>query len=620
MPTDKIITTSRAKQAKQQRTVDGLARVLDGLQKSDSWKNTSTGIGNGLYDKHYNMEAVLNARPSDSELEALYLENDLASKIVDRKIDEGLRQGYSLSFDGADNQQEDDIVRWGESRYKIKDTVSQAAKWSALFGGSGIFYGIDDGQELAEPLQDTFSEVKFLRVHPRTELETQIWYNEDADIETNMFGLPAVFKTSIPTGGGGIFLNDIHESRFHIVQGILTTRRRFIENNGWGDSVLGRVRDVLKRFDGSWISIMNLLADASVGVYKIKELMSLLESDQIDALIARFQLIDAQKNNMRSIMLDADGEEYERIRAELTDVASVMQNGMIRVAAAAGQPVSILFGQAPAGLNASPEGDLRNFYDAVDEVRKDDLGPAILEIYKKILMQKDSPTRGKVPENLSVTFPSLWQADPIQAASLYQQIATGDGIYLSNQVYSPEEVAVHRSATSQVFGFPKINVEWRQKAVELLDPSQLLRSGENHGVLAGNAIGGGTGTGKPVQGLTVSENPQTAGLNGAQVKALQDLAKSVVQGEIPKQTAIAIVEASLPITPEMIEKIFGEVEEIIEEVDHVGRANQGLVTEETVLEKQGMDDESENENPFEKNEEEDVEEEAEEEEEEDDDK
>lgn len=561
--------------------IENTALIIDQMRRQDYWKNESTGIGTD-YDRQARTRQANRARPSDKELEAFYIDNDIASTVVDRVAEEAIRQGYSLSYEGVAPGEAEDIVKWAESKYQVASHLLQGRKWSRLFGGAGVMIGADNGKDLIEPLEEGY-EISFLRPFSRLDMETTLWYNEDEDVLTQKFGIPAIYRVIMKSGGAGVHLAQAHETRFHILQGILTTKDRFIDNNGWGDSVLTRVLDTLRRFDSSWISVMSLLTDSSIPIYKIKDFMAHLESDQLDALIARLSMIDQQKNNLRPIIMDADSESYERVAAELTDVGTVLQNTMIRMSAASKLPVSILFGQAPAGLNASPEGDLRNFYDKVDVERKENFRPALLHIYRMLLAQKSSPLKGKVPECLTIEFPSLWQTDPVQAATLYQMISTADGVYMANHVVDPAEVAIARAANAQTFGFPAIDVGPRKEFLKLMrNPEGIVTgAGElpgsinlpSNALIPRNELGRGQGeeTGAPTS-LSVESEPQKAALSGAQIKSLESLVEKVAQGALPKSAAVAIVMASFPIEQAAAEAIFADLDDLYAESSAEERA------------------------------------------------
>lgn len=67
-------------------------------------------------------------------------------------------------------------------------------------------------------------------------------------------------------------------------------------------------------------------------------------------------------------------------------------------------PVTKLFGRSPAGMNATGESDLKNYYDYVDSLRESKLRPILERLLPVILMS----TCGGVPEDMEVQFPPLW--------------------------------------------------------------------------------------------------------------------------------------------------------------------------------------------------------------------
>jgi phage-related protein (TIGR01555 family) len=108
---------------------------------------------------------------------------------------------------------------------------------------------------------------------------------------------------------------------------------------------------------------------------------------------------------------------------------------MLRLAAAARLPVSLLMGQAPAGMNATGESDIRFFYDQV-RAEQEALKPK-LERLIKIISANDNA-------KVSIEFPALWQMTDREKAELRRMEAETDRIYLQEGVLLPEEVAIKR--------------------------------------------------------------------------------------------------------------------------------------------------------------------------------
>jgi hypothetical protein len=117
-----------------------------------------------------------------------------------------------------------------------------------------------------------------------------------------------------------------------------------------------------------------------------------------------------------------------------------------KVAAAAAQmPISKLFGQSATGLNATGEGDARNWYDAVAvyqaERRK---RPAYEQILKLLFASKSGPTRGIEPENWALKFPPLWQPTAKEQAETRKVVAETDQINYDMGLVTSEELRTSR--------------------------------------------------------------------------------------------------------------------------------------------------------------------------------
>lgn len=449
-----------------------LANMRSAVAVMDGWVNKTTGYGIQGFDKTTDFDFNRRNFLDREKLEALYTDNDLVGTIVDRPVDDALRQGYGLDFDGAseDPEKVHDIIMWAETTYDVTQELVFALRAARLFGGGGVVYGIDDGRDLEEPAREK-SPIMFLRSVDKPEFYALYW---NADPSQQDFGTPATYSWTIPSyvpGRPGEKTQPkqvlVDESRVEPFYGVLSTKRNWIEQRGWGDSVLRRVIDVLTKFDTAWGSIMTLLQDASQGVYKIKGLEEALTSDNIELLQERFQLINLGKSAFKAIALDADGEEYTRIATPLTEMSDVIEKAMLRVASAARMPVTILFGDSPSGIVGEGGGETRNYYDTVKTRQTFDIGPALTRIYTRLLAQPGSPTGGVVPKNLKVWFPSLWQMTPKEEAALYQMQAQADASNVNARILSPEEIAIHRAHQTTPHGFPRINIDQRRELLEM---------------------------------------------------------------------------------------------------------------------------------------------------------
>jgi phage-related protein (TIGR01555 family) len=199
--------------------------------------------------------------------------------------------------------------------------------------------------------------------------------------------------------------------------------------------VLQRVYPVLQQFHTAWQATAHLMTDAAQGIFKLKGLHSAMSSNRSEELLKRMELVDMSRSISRSIMLDAEDEDFRRDSYGFSGVPEILEKMMLRLAAAARLPVSLLMGQAPAGMNATGESDTRFFYDQV-RAAQEALKAKIERLVK--IMNADESTK------VSVEFPALWQMTDREKAELRRMEAETDRIYLQEGVLLPEEVAIKR--------------------------------------------------------------------------------------------------------------------------------------------------------------------------------
>lgn len=97
---------------------------------------------------------------------------------------------------------------------------------------------------------------------------------------------------------------------------------------------------------------------------------------------------------------------------------------MMDIAGACEIPVTKLFGRSPAGMNATGESDLSNYYDMIEERKETMLRP----VYDKILPLLFMSECGMVPDDLDYIFNS--------SKSESEQEKTERGVAITNAVNS----------------------------------------------------------------------------------------------------------------------------------------------------------------------------------------
>ncbi len=404
----------------------------------DNWQNVFTGLGTARDKNQFGRFHNL-TRVRETELTALYHQNDTAKRIVALKPQEMMRKGFAVNIE--DDTDASSAV--GESLVDLEAgmKVRDAMIWGRLYGGGVVVIGADDGRPAEEPLdENNIKSLKFLHVIDKRHLIPESFFEDPLNDE--FFGEPQTYRITPRRGATNLV---VHRSRLLIFGGAHTSDEERDRLGQWDHSVIEAIYPVLRSFDNVWQAAEHLMSDSAQAVFKIQGLMSMIAGGQKDLLQTRMQLVDMSRSVARALLLDADaGEEFTREATSFTDAQNMLDKFMLRLASAAETPVTILMGQSPAGMNATGESDFRWFYDTISTGQQNDLKPKLKYLVRILMLSKEGPTKGNLPEAWSIKFAPLWELTPSEQAALEKTTAEKDVMYINADVVLPEEVAVSR--------------------------------------------------------------------------------------------------------------------------------------------------------------------------------
>lgn len=409
----------------------------------DGWYNLISGLGTDKDQTIYT--ACAPTKLSQQECEDLWLGDDMADRIVTALPGDALREGVQIgigSIEDADlRTQAIDKITASVDDLGFEVKLQKALEYERAYGGSAIYVGAVDGRPPDQPLDTTsLRAIKHLTVFERRSLNA-VAFNDDP-MEPN-YGKPTLFDVVSWSGVGTG--QKVHASRLLLFPGRRVTDRNPTENNGWGESILSLVYDVLRMFNSAWMGAGYTLKDFSVAIMKIKGLASILAANNPSVVATRAQAIELSRSIAKTILLDSE-EDYERKTTTLAGLSDVLDRFNTRLSAAAGMPMTRLFGISAAGLNATGEGDARNWYDSVADYQTKKVLPPYERFLKLLFLSKAGPTAGIEPENWSVKFPPLWQPTEKEQAERRKLVADTDQIYFDMGVVTSEEVRSSRFA------------------------------------------------------------------------------------------------------------------------------------------------------------------------------
>lgn len=414
---------------------NGLALVQDG------WLNLNTGLGDPTRDKR--KSAVLNpTRLSYGQACNLYRGDKMAAKLVDTPAGEMIREWFDVLVEndtGGRSKKAQDRVKQLKTKLAFKNALIAARKT----GGAGILVGADDGQkDPTKPLDYTkIKSIDWLTVMDASELVPAAWYN---DLNAAKFGEPVIYRVQPRMlNANGVFTAQlerrekrgifssftgiayVHESRVLPFYGVRLSRAEMAENIGWGDTIYNRPFDVIQDFSTAFGSVAYTLSDFAQGVLKMKGLAAAIAAKGATTISNRMIAINLSKSVAKTMLIDAEGEEFKREALSFGSIPETLDRFCSLFAACADMPVSLLFGESPAGLNATGDSDIRWFYDHISQKQEEDVVPPAEQLVRMILCEGGQ----QEPKEWQIQCRPLWQLDEGEEATRRLAIAQADQIY-----------------------------------------------------------------------------------------------------------------------------------------------------------------------------------------------
>lgn len=405
-----------------------MAKTNKPLPVGDGLENAVAGLGTSR-DKMYYSQYGLPRHLDRQELENMYRSSWLAKRIINTIADDMTREWRSVVFDAKDDKSQFAIEK-AEKRLRIRAKVNEALRWSRLYGGAVIIIGIKN-QPLEQPLDVSRirrGDLQWLQVIDRWRLgSTGI---RTTDLASPNFGLPEKYVLAESSV-------QVHHTRVLRFGGQKLPYFAFMANAMWDDSELQHVLDSIMNTDTASKGIATMLFESNVDVIKSDGLGELLSTkDGETKLVKRFQTATLLKSFNRVLLLDGQ-ESYDKKSNQFSNLDKIWIQFMVDVCGAADIPMTRLFGQSAAGLSATGDNDIRNYYDMISAKQEAELRDR-LEYLDEILVRSEL---GVMPDDYRFDFNSLWQISDTEQANIEKTRAERDQIYLQSGVISEGVVA-----------------------------------------------------------------------------------------------------------------------------------------------------------------------------------
>lgn len=391
--------------------------------------------------------------PSDTQLAIHYEYNGLFARIIDAPAEEAVKKGFDLGLDGTADQ----LVRDTLDFLDWEELASTAIKWARLFGGCIVVMLIDDGRGLDEPVDwENVQSIEELIPFDRS-VVTPEYLDDGGYFFTDRTQRHGECEYYTVASEKGCFR--VHESRCLVFKnGCLPERTTQSEYKYWGIPEYIRIHQALQDAVVSHGSAIKMLEKSVQPIYKMQRMSEMLASEEGESqILRRLTLIDMARGLLNSIAIDSEGEDYTFQQFQLSGVKDIVDSACNMLSALTNIPQTILFGRAPAGENATGEGDMENWYSYVERVQKIMLKKNLNRLVRIVLLAEVN--RGKLKEmpQYRLTFHPLWSLSELEQATLEQNRAAAGlsraqtfQTYVDMQALDPSEVR-RKLAAEDVF-------------------------------------------------------------------------------------------------------------------------------------------------------------------------
>lgn len=414
------------------------------MKRKDDYSNLLTGMGTAG-DK--SSGSIFLRRPDlgTTELNAMYEQDAMSARIIDRLPDDATREGFTLigdkNFDMASIQSEAEDL-------DMLTHVADSWRWSRLYGGALLIMVVNDGLPMEEPLDlGAATKLSALQII-ESPFVTPTGFNPG--LGARAFRNPSTYDILVPFGSSKV--RKVHRTRVIRFDGIRVPPTRMIQKHGWGPSMLDRVLREVTQLGEVMGYGRNIMHDLSLLVLKIEDFRKMLTGSEQDKQDARavIESIKWNADNLHTIALDSkdDMVELSRTVSGLTDLLDRFVDALVR---ATDMPRTILLGEQPGGLNANADSEVRSWYDFVAAQQKQTLTPVLTRLLN-IMFAIRKNNKETVPEEWTIEYNPLWQPTEKESAETYKLRSEAGAINILNNVFSADEVSADLVARGLMTG------------------------------------------------------------------------------------------------------------------------------------------------------------------------
>lgn len=343
-------------------------------------------------------------------LNSLYRDNWVVQNVVGLMVDDMLREWYKLK--GSYTPDALDALGKVERDTRLRERINEGMCWGRLYGGAAGLIMIDGQDDLSKPLDVDMiypGSFKGLYILDR-------WQGVTPNMELVFEGGDPVPESYSITDAQGHTVVNVHHSRVVRFTGRDLPYLERVAEMYWGESEVEALYKDVVAHDNVSANMAALTFQANINTMEYKGLEQLFSIGSTQAQRRFWNVMQAQsvlRSNFGTQLVE-EGNKITNTQYTFTGLQEVYESMCLNLCGASHYPMTKLFGRSPAGMNATGESDLKNYYDYVDSQREAKVRPVLQKLLPVLAMS----AWGTIPDDLDFTFPPLWTPTATETAEI----------------------------------------------------------------------------------------------------------------------------------------------------------------------------------------------------------
>lgn len=393
--------------------------------------------------------------------------NSILRNIADTLAGDMTRKGFTILNENKEEDKEQiknteqklKQIKTKFKQLKLDKVIKKCLIDTFIYGGSNLYFNINGDNEMQDNT-GTFEHENELIINSNNIEKGSLKYLKNVE---PMYVYPLGFNASNPAS------YDFYNPEYFSMMGRTYHRSRllrFIHMEApdilkpnylfYGIPLLQLCIPYAKNFEMIRNNVANIVERFNLSVLGV-DMESIANGNQDgeeseiqsgQSLKNRVQGFNAGRTNYNTLVIDKTNESFAQIQIPLTGLDVLLDQAIGFLSMISKIPATKLLGTAPKGLNATGDGDMRNYYDSIRQLQEN----ILLDNLTTLLHLVQLDLFGEIDENLVIEFNNLWDANELEQAQIENTRANTLSTLVAAQILSTNE------ALKQAVKDPKMNL------------------------------------------------------------------------------------------------------------------------------------------------------------------